>query len=251
MNEEKALGTRSALARGGWYIADVPPLPKAPTVNDINKDLRPISLTSTLSKVAEGFVIDKELKPVLLSAIDPAQFGFIPSSCTTFALISMFHHWLRATDGTGSTVRTALLDFRKAFDLVDHHILVAKLLSLGVKPTVVNWVIDFLRSRQQRVKLNGVLSDWLDVPAGEPQGTRLGPWLFLAMINDLRLQEGFHLWKFADYTTVSEVVPASKLSSLQQAAEYIHDWSQENHLQLNPTKCKEIRTLPLASFRCQ
>jgi len=61
----------------------------------------------------------------------------------------MFHHWLRATDGTGSTVRTALLDFRKAFDLVDHHISVAKLLSLGVKPTVVNWVIDFLRSRQQ------------------------------------------------------------------------------------------------------
>ena len=96
-----------------------------------------------------------------------------------------------------------------------------------MKPTVVNWVIDFLRSRQQRVKLNGVLSDWLDVPAGVPQGTRLGPWLFLAMINDLRLLEGFHMWKFADDTTVSEVVSASKHSSLQQAADYIHDWSQQ------------------------
>ena len=80
------------------------------------------------------------------------------------------------------------------------------------------------------MKLNGVLSDWLDVPAGVPQGTRLGPWLFLAMINDLRLPEGFHLWKFADDTMVSEVVPASKPSSLQQAADYIHDCSQENHL---------------------
>ena len=117
-----------------WKIADVPPLPKALTIDDINKDLRPISLTSTLSKVAEGFVIDMDLKPVMLSVIDQSQFGFIPCSCTTFALISMFHQWLRATDGTGSTVRTALLDFRKAFDLVDHHILVAKLLSLGVKP---------------------------------------------------------------------------------------------------------------------
>ena len=94
-----------------WKIADVPPLPKAPTVSDINKDLRPISLTSTLSKVAKGFVIYKELIPVLLSAIDPAQFWFIPGSCTTSALISMFHYWQHARDGTSSTVRTALLDF--------------------------------------------------------------------------------------------------------------------------------------------
>ena len=131
-----------------WKIADVLPLPKAPTVNDINKDLRPISLTSTLSKVAESFVIDEDLKPALLLAVDPSQFGFIQGSCTTFALISMFHHWMQATDSTGSTVGTALLDFRKAFDLVDHHILFGKLLTLGIKPTVVNWVIDFLRNRQ-------------------------------------------------------------------------------------------------------
>lgn len=80
----------------------------------------PISLTSTLCKVSESFVIDQALKPVVLSSIDLCQFGFIPGSSTTFALISMFHHWLRATDGTGSSVRTALLDFRKAFDLMDH-----------------------------------------------------------------------------------------------------------------------------------
>ena len=107
----------------------------------------------------------------------------------------------RATDGTCSIVRTALLDFRKAFDPVDHHILVAKLLSLGVKPSAVNWIIDFLRGRQQRVRVNGVFSDCLDVPAGVPQGTRLDPWLFLAMVNDLRLPEGFHMWKIADDTT--------------------------------------------------
>ena len=79
-----------------WKLADVPPLPKAPIVSDFNKDLRPISLTSTMSKIAESFVIEKALKPVVLSHIDPGQFGFIPGSSTTFALISMFHHWQRA-----------------------------------------------------------------------------------------------------------------------------------------------------------
>ena len=149
----------------------------------------------------------------------------------------MFHYWLHARDGTGSAVRTALLDFRKAFDPVDHHILVAKLLSLGVKPRVVNWALYFLRSRQQRVKLNGVVSDWVDVPAGVPQGTRLDPWLFLAMITISVSQKGSTCAN-SPMTTISEVVPASKHSSPQQAADYIHNWSQENHLQLNSTKCK-------------
>ena len=108
-----------------------PTLPKGPVVSDFNKDLRPISLTSTMSKIAESFVIEKALKPVVLSHIVPGQFGFIPGSSTTFALISMFYHWLRATDGTGLSVSTTLLDFRKAFEFVDHNILVGNFILLG------------------------------------------------------------------------------------------------------------------------
>ena len=96
-------------------LADVLPLPKGKSIEDFNKDLRPISLTSMLSKVAEGFVIEKDIKPVLLKCIDPNQYGFIPNSCTTFAHILMLHHWLGATDGSGSHVRVALLDYKKAF----------------------------------------------------------------------------------------------------------------------------------------
>jgi len=117
--------------------------------------------------------------------MDPNQFGFIPDSCTTFALISMLHHWFEATDGTGAHVRAALLDYKKAFDLVDHNLLIAKLFSLGAKPTIVNSVADFLRDRYQLVKLNfDCFSDFKPVPAGILQGTRTGPWLFLVMIND-------------------------------------------------------------------
>ena len=101
----------------------------------------------------------------------------------------------------------------------------------------------FSKDRKQRVKLNGAYSDWLNVPAGVPHGTRLGPWLFLVLINDLRLPDGsFAMWKFADDTTVSEIVPPSKQSALQQAVDFISSWSQENRLQLNPSKCKELQS---------
>ena len=84
----------------------------------------------------------------------------------------MYHHWLRATDGTGSTVRTVLLDFRNAaFDLEDHQFLSAKPFSPRVQPTIINCMVDVLRNRQQRVKLNGIQSDWLDVPVGVLKGT--------------------------------------------------------------------------------
>ena len=86
----------------------------------------------------------------------------------------MMHTWLDALDGTGSKVRVALLDYRKAFDLVDHNLLVAKLSNYEIKPTVVNWIADFLRGRTQRVKINSVYSN-LQVPAGIPQGTKSVP----------------------------------------------------------------------------
>ena len=111
-------------------------------MQDLNKDLRPISLTFTLSKIVESIVIEKELKSTLLRSIDPCQFGFIPQSSTSVALISMFHRWLSSTEGTGSTIRTVLFDYREAFDLVGHKLLVAKLIGLGVKPSIVNWIID-------------------------------------------------------------------------------------------------------------
>ena len=209
-------------------------------IRDFSKDLRPILLTSTLSKIAESIVIDTELKLVILKQVDPHQFGFIPGSSTTFALISMFHHWLNACDSLNTDVRTVLLDFKKAFDFVDHTLLIAQLYTLSVKPAVVNWMIEFLRN--QRVMLNSnCFSSWLTVPAGVPQGTYLGPWLFLVMINDLRSNtENTSVWKFADDGILSETVCKARTTALQNEANAIYQWTLANNFSLTRLNVKNL-----------
>ena len=83
-----------------------------------------------MSKLAEDFAVRNYVDPAILEITDPNQFGAVPKSSTTQALISMMHTWASATDGTGAAVRIVLLDYRKAFDLIDHRILVDKILSL-------------------------------------------------------------------------------------------------------------------------
>ena len=189
-----------------WKSANVVPIPKVKPVKDINNDLRPISLTPVLAKLAEEFVIERQLKQAMKSVIKDDQFGGLDKSSAPMALLSMLHNWSSNTDGNGSCVRTILFDFRKAFDLVDHQILVKKLQHLNISIPTLNWIMDFLTNRRQRVKVNTAFSEWQHVPAGVPQGSKLGPWLFLLMINDLSITPLFTLWKYIDDTTLSETI---------------------------------------------
>ena len=118
----------------------------------------------------------------------------------------MVHSWTKHTDGTGSTVRVVLFDYRKAFDLMDHSLLARKLLALDMPVGVSFWIIVFLTDRTQRVKLGeDCLSEWRSVLAGVPQGTKLGPWLFILMIDDINTSNT-ELWKYVDDTTIAECV---------------------------------------------
>ena len=230
-----------------WKMADVTPLPKTKPVKDLKKDLRPISLTACLSKVAEDCVVVDFVKPAVLRVLDPNQYGAVPNSSTTQALIHMVHHWAKETDGNGATVRTVLFDYRKAFDLIDHSILVHKLSLLDLSNRVINWLIDFLTDRSQRIKLaDGCYSEWGSVPSGVPQGTKLGPWLFLVLINDLNLAASSdynapRIWKYVDDTTTSEVVAKGSDSNVQQIVDRVSQWSSDNRMKLNNDKCKELR----------
>ena len=115
--------------------------------------------------MAEEFVVNGFVKPAVMSVLDHNQNGVIPNSSTTMAPISMLHNWSLGTDGNGATVRTLLLDYRKAFDLIDHSIHVRKLRNQCKLPaSIINWIIDFLSDRSQRIKshqsvfLNGAQS---------------------------------------------------------------------------------------------
>ena len=220
-----------------WKMADISPIPKTKPIRNLKKELRPISLTSTVSKVAEELLVEDYVKPAVLKVIDNNQYGAIPKSSTVIALINMLHSWCSATDGNGSTIRTILYDYRKAFDLIDHSILIDKLHNLDLPNSVINWITDFLTNRFQRIKLtDNCYSEWDMVPSGVPQGTKLGPWLFLLMINDLDI--GYHgIWKYVDDTTTSEIVLKDGSSNAQNIANKVMSWSSENRVQLNSDKC--------------
>ena len=141
-------------------------------VSDVNKHLCPISLTPILSKVAEKYVVQDYVKPSVMQKIDPNQFGTVHnSSFTTHALISMLDAWYRGTDGNGAIARVVLFDFKKAFDLIDHHILCEKLLHYDLPSWVIHWIKSFLTYRQQRVKLSqDCFSEWGAIPPGFHRG---------------------------------------------------------------------------------
>ncbi len=115
-----------------WKFANIIPIPKAKPVREVNKDLRPISLTPILSKVAEDYVVNLFIKPAVLKKIDPNQYGTVPRSSTTQALINMLHFLNASTDGNGATTRVILFDYKKAFDLIDHRLLLNKLATYDI-----------------------------------------------------------------------------------------------------------------------
>jgi hypothetical protein len=117
--------------------ADVVPILKEKPIQDINRKLRPISHIPILSKLAEEFVVMLYVKPAVMQLIDSKQFGTVPDSCTTYALISMLYTWNKDTDGNGSTTRVMTFDFRKAFDLIDHNILSEKLTKYNILRSVM------------------------------------------------------------------------------------------------------------------
>jgi len=169
-----------------------------------------------------------------------AQHGFVPGrSCMTQLLVVM-EEWTRSLQ-EGEPLDVIYLDFRKAFDTVPHMRLLRKLERYGVGGRLRDWIADFLAGRKQRVVINGKFSTWQEVKSGIPQGSVLGPILFVIYINDLPEVVSCAVKIFADDSKLyNRVKHSSGQESLQQDLEAAGVWSEKWQLLFNVGKCKVL-----------
>ena len=187
-----------------WKQANITPIYKKGDRSDPN-NYRPISLLNT-SKLLEKIVFKHIFNHLRDNhIISQWQSGFMPGCSTITQLLEIYHQFCEAVDN-GKEV-SHFLDISRAFDRVWHAGLLYKLRKYGIEGDLLERIADYLRNRQQRVCLNGVVSDWCNILAGVPQGSILGPLLFLIFITDLTEVVRFTQMRlFADDTCLSIVV---------------------------------------------
>ena len=178
-----------------WKQANVIPVPKVHPPKLVENDLRPISLTATLSKILESFVGGWILEAVG-HQLGTNQYGALKERSTSHALVSVLHHWSTALD-SGNSVRALFVDYSKAFDRVDHNVLLNEMVAFGVPKPVIRWLFSFLKDRQQGVKLGSFFSDWARI-------TGFMAWTFDFLSHDLNPSCIIH--KFMDDVTLTEVM---------------------------------------------
>jgi hypothetical protein len=206
---------------------------------DCPGNYRPISLTSQVCKVMESILKDEIVKHLeKFKLINSSQHGFMKGkSCLTNLL--EFLHSISSQVDNGEAVDVIYLDFQKAFDKVPHRRLVKKITAYGIGGTLTNWIKSWLTGREQRVVVNQNQSEWCDVLSGVPQGSVLGPLLFIIYINDLDYSVANRLFKFADDTKISSVVSTDdQVEKLRLDLVNLSIWSHDWLMSFNVEKCK-------------
>ena len=225
-----------------WKQANVTPIFKKGNKSQPG-NYRPISLISVLCKLFESILRDSIMdflstKNILIDT----QHGFTSRRSCLTNLIDFFDYITKTVD-SGDPVDLIYLDFRKAFDKVPHERLLSKLNTNGIDGYLYKCIRNWLIGRKQRVLINGMKSKWQNVTSGVPQGSVLGPLLFLVYINDIDIGITSRIAKFADDTKIGRnVKDLEGIKQLQKDLDRISAWGKTWMMDFNLDKCKKMHT---------
>ena len=200
---------------------------------------RPISLLTAISKLFEK-VVFSQLYDFFHhnNLFYDSQYGFLKNHSTEYAAMELTDKVLKDIDEKNISL-AIFMDLSKAFDTLDHSILIKKLAHYGVKGTALEWFTSYLTGRSQYVEIDGVSSSILTLSTGVPQGSILGPLLFLIYMNDVPYcTKYFNFILYADDTTLNSTIQIPTMSPININNELakVYDWLAVNKLSLNVKK---------------
>lgn len=219
-----------------WKLAKVCPVLKSGCINNI-ENYRPISILCNFAKVLE-ILLYAQIYPRVKPFISPQQYGFLEkrSTISNLAIINQFIS--DSLDNRGQ-VDVIYTDFAKAFDRIDHSILINKLDDCGFSNSLIMLFASYLNDRLQYVFYNGFKSDSYTATSGVPQGSNLGPLLFIIFINDLTETLFCGSLLFADDLKLFATVESlENCLELQSQIDIVQRWCGANNLPMNVSKCK-------------
>lgn len=228
---------RDASLPSEWRTANVSPIFKRGSRTAV-ENYRPVSLTSVPCKVLESLVKDYIINHLQLhNLISTKQHGFVAHrACVTNLLETI--DFMTDSISRRLPADVIYLDFSKAFDKVSHELLLVKLVAYGIPRTLVEWIRAFLTDRRQRVIIGNSMSEWKPVTSGVPQGSVLGPLLFVIFINDMPEVCKSILKLYADDSKLlSHVQREEHANQLQQDLNSLIEWADQWQMSFNKEKC--------------
>ena len=229
---------QSGVVVADWKLANVTPVFKKGCKSTAS-NYRPISLTSVPGKLMERIlqwaILDHLINNNL---INQTQHGFLPKKSTVSNLIEYMDVITKILD-FGQPVDSIYIDFAKCFDKISHRHLLYKVNKYGIEDRIFDWLTNWLTNRKQRVCINGLSSEWIDVSSSVIQGSILGPILFIIFSNDIDyVLKNSNISKFADDSKVfAKVETSDDCVCLQSDLDRVFEWSVKWKMEINKEKC--------------